>query len=117
LGHQFLRHIERTRVLLLMVPVDSVDPQAEYDRLRVELAMYPGELTAIPFLVALTKVDLLGPEEPLPDLDVEGALGAHAVSTVVRRGVPELLEALWDASRAVISQERDGDDGDEWQTP
>lgn len=117
LGHQFLRHIERTRVLLLMVPVDSVDPQAEYDRLRVELAMYPGELTAIPFLVALTKVDLLGPEEPLPELDVEGALGAHAVSTVVRRGVPELLEALWDASRAVISQERDRDDGDEWQTP
>ena len=47
LGHQFLRHIERTRILLLMVPVDSDDPQAEYERLRAELEDALEKLEAI----------------------------------------------------------------------
>ena len=117
LGHRFLRHIERTRILLLMVPVDAVDPQAECERLRVELGQYSSELTSIPFFVAATKVDLLPPDSPLPELGAAGALGVFPVSSVARQGVPELVEALWAASRAILSQEReDGQEG-EWWTP
>src|SRR5690606_35736328 len=36
LGHEFLRHIERTRTLAILIPADALDPQAEYDRLRNE---------------------------------------------------------------------------------
>jgi GTP-binding protein len=117
LGHQFLRHIERTRVLLLMVPVDSPDPQAEYERLREELAAYSPELIEIPFLVALTKTDTLGPDGALPTIEAPGTLGMRAVSSATRAGVQELLEALWEASRAVLAQERAEADDEEWWTP
>jgi GTP-binding protein len=117
LGHQFLRHIERTRVLLLMIPVDSADPQAEYERLRDELAAYSAELTEIPFLVALTKTDTLGPDGVSPTVDAPGALGVRSVSSATRAGVQELLEALWEASRAVLARERAEADDEEWWTP
>lgn len=120
LGHQFLRHIERTRVLLLMVPVDSEDIQAEYDRLRSELRAYAPELERTPFIVAVTKVDLLAADEPLPALETGGAVAVLGVSAVTGRGVTELMEKLWDLSRteieAEVRSERDDDD-EEWWTP
>ena len=121
LGHQFLRHIERTRVLLLMVPVDAPDLQAEYEQLRSELAAYSPELARRPFLVALTKIDLLGPDEPLPALEAEGALEILGISSVTRRGIPELMEKLWDASRSGAEAEARieavREDEEEWWTP
>jgi len=117
LGHQFLRHIERTRVLLLMVPVDSPDPQAELDGLREELAAYSADLAALPFLVALSKVDLLPPDAELPEVSAEGALGVHAFSSATRRGIDELLEALWAACRKDASERREESEDEEWWTP
>jgi GTP-binding protein len=117
LGHQFLRHVERTRVLLLMIPVDSPDVQAEYDGLREELGRYSSDLRSIPFVVALTKTDLLGPDEPPPELDAPGAIAVHGVSSVAQRGVSELLEALWETTRAVVAEEQDASDREEWWTP
>lgn len=121
LGHQFLRHIERTRVLLLMVPVDAEDPQAEYDRIREELSAYSPELGRTPFYVAFTKVDLLPPEEELPGLDSEEALGVLGVSSVTRRGIDTLVEKLWEASRVAVEAEarRDAEveEDEEWWTP
>ena len=121
LGHQFLRHIERTRVLLLMVPVDAEDIQAEYDLLRRELAAYSEELARTPFFVALTKIDLLGPEAPLPELEADGALGVVGISSVTNRGVPEIMEKLWAASRERVQAEaiieRREEDDEEWWTP
>lgn len=115
LGHQFLRHVERTRVLLMMVPVDAPDPVTEYEGLRDELARYSPELTRIPFAVALTKIDLL-PEGEAPSLDAPDALGVFPVSSVARRGLGELLEAVWRASREVRAAEGEGAD-EEWWTP
>jgi GTP-binding protein len=120
LGHQFLRHVERTRLLLLMVPVDSPDIQAEYDLLRRELYAYSPELAGKPYYVALTKVDLMPSGQPLPELDADGALGVLGISSVSRRGIPELMETLWEASRAVVrSQEiaAGDEDDEEWWTP
>jgi len=118
LGHQFLRHIERTRVLLLMVPLDAEDLQGEYDRLRVELEAYSADLAATPFCVGLSKVDLLPPDAPAPVLDAEGASGVFTFSSVARQGVTELLEKLWEASQAVVEEERGSDgDAEEWWTP
>ncbi len=117
LGHQFLRHIERTRVLLLMVPVDAPDPQAELDQLRSELAAYSPHLAALPFWVGISKTDLQAPEAELPQLDGRGARGVIGFSSATRRGVDEVLEALWDASREVRAEERAGSEDDEWWTP
>ncbi|MEX0836999.1 MAG: GTPase ObgE [Gemmatimonadota bacterium] len=120
LGHQFLRHIERTRILLLMIPVDAEDLQAEYDLLRRELAAYSEELTRTPFLVALTKIDLLAPDDPLPEIDVKEALGVYGISSITNRGVPELMEKLWAASRERVEAEARSevaDDDEEWWSP
>lgn len=118
LGHQFLRHIERTRVLLLMVPVDAEDPQAELQRIRDELEAYSEDLARTPYVVALTKIDLLGPDDDVPELDAGSALDVVRVSAVSRAGLPELLERLWKASRQVVAEERgSGDADEEWWTP
>ena len=115
LGHQFLRHVERTRTLALLVPVDAADAQAEYEILRGELGAYSAELARTPHCVVLTKTDLLGGDAP-PCIEAPSAFGVYAVSSVARLGVPELLEALWERSRAVEREER-GEDDEEWWTP
>lgn len=118
LGHQFLRHIERTRVLLLMIPADAEDPQGELGRLFDELAAYSQHLAGLPFLVGISKTDLLRPGEPLPEVSAPGALGVHGFSSVSRRGLNELMESLWVASRAAEAEEQEGEGGEEeWWTP
>lgn len=95
LGHQFLRHIERTRTLALLVPVDDPEPDAAYRRLRDEIARYSAELARRPHCLVLTKTDVLGPDDPPPRVEAPDAWATFAVSAVARRGLEPLLEALW----------------------
>lgn len=114
LGHQFLRHIERTRVLLLLVPVDAEDVQAEYDRLRAELDAYSVDLAATPFVVGLSKTDLLPADQPLPEVNAPEAISVIPFSAVARTGIDGLLEAVWGASQEVAKEERATEAGDWW---
>ncbi|HVS60441.1 MAG TPA: GTPase ObgE [Gemmatimonadaceae bacterium] len=94
LGLQFLRHIERTRMLAFLIPIDAMDWQAEYDQLRHEIAEYSPELAAKPHCVVFTKMDLLG-EEYAPPIDAPGAFGLFAVSAPAREGLDALAAAWW----------------------
>jgi GTP-binding protein len=58
LGHQFLRHVERTRVLVHVLDAGAEDPVANYGTIRRELEMYGSGLTDKPEIVALNKIDL-----------------------------------------------------------
>ncbi len=116
LGLRFLRHIERTRTLALLVPVDSPDPQAEYDQLRAELHAYSPELARRPHCVVVTKMDLVGQGDAPPYPQAPDAWGAFRVSAVTGRGLPELLEALFahcrmEADRRAVAEE------DPWPDP
>jgi GTP-binding protein len=113
LGLQFLRHIERTRTLALLVPVDAPDPALVYAELREELSSYSDELGARPHCVVLSKADLLAPGDDPPEFDAPEAWGVFTVSAVSRTGVPALLEALWLRLREVIDEEvaAEGDEG------
>lgn len=105
LGHRFLQHIERTRTLCILVPLDDPDPQESYQRLRTELAEYSSELARRPHCLVLTKADLLPPGEEIPEVAAPEAWGIHRISSVTGEGRQELLERLW----AHISQlPRDG---------
>ena len=94
LGLQFLRHVERTRVLAFLIPIDAMDWQQEYDDLRREVAAYSGELAEKPHCVVFTKLDLLG-EEFIPPVDAPGSFGAFTVSAAARTGLDELLAGWW----------------------
>jgi GTPase len=94
LGLQFLRHIERTRILAFLIPIDSMDWQAEYDQLRREIEAYSQELAAKPHCVVFTKLDLLG-EEFVPAIEAPGALGTFSISAAGRTGLDELKAAWW----------------------
>ncbi|NUO64136.1 MAG: GTPase ObgE [Gemmatimonadaceae bacterium] len=94
LGLQFLRHIERTRILAFLIPIDAMDWQAEYDALRAEVTSYSAELSAKPHCVVFTKLDLLG-EEYVPEIEAPDAFGVFSISAAARTGLDELLSAWW----------------------
>ncbi len=94
LGLQFLRHIERTRLLAFLIPIDAMDWQAEFDQLRHEIAAYSEELANKPFCVVFSKLDLLG-EHYIPEIEVEGAFGRYAISAAGRMGLDTMLDGWW----------------------
>jgi GTPase len=101
LGHQFLRHVERTKVLIHLVDVSGAsgrDPVEDFDTLQRELGLYDAELLEKPQLVAANKVDALDDPDRLERLEERArqlGLAFFAVSAVTGRGVPPLLEAAW----------------------
>jgi GTP-binding protein len=95
LGFRFLQHVERTRILAFLIPLDSEDPQATYDRLRSEVRQYSTALADKEHLVILTKRDLLPADRPLPELSAPEALGVRAISSASGSGLEELKEHLW----------------------
>lgn len=94
LGHQFLRHIERTRLLAFLIDIEAEDWQAEFDLLRNEIASYSDVLAQKPFCVVFTKLDLLG-EEYVPEINADGAFGRFSISAPGRMGLDALLDAWW----------------------
>ena len=94
LGLQFLRHIERTRVLAFLIPVDSMDWQGEYDTLRREVRSYSEELATKPHCVVFTKMDLMGDLEA-PPIEAPDAFATFAISAASRTGLDELEAGLW----------------------
>ena len=94
LGLQFLRHIERTRVLAFLIPIDALDWQAEYDQLRHEVAQYSETLAATPHCVVFTKLDLLG-EHYVPEIEAPDAFGKYSISAAGRLGLDEIKAAWW----------------------
>lgn len=106
LGHEFLRHIERTRVivhLLDLVPTDGTTPLENYETIRAELAAYSGVLAEKPEVIVLSKADLLPDEaaqrEAVREIRTSLKLGRDdevlVVSSAASLGVTELGETLW----------------------
>ena len=100
LGDRFLRHVERTRVLLHLVdlaPIDESDPAQNYLTIREELVRYGRGLAERPEVVAATKLDALDPEtakEALRRLSATVDRGVHPISAVTGAGLGDLLAAI-----------------------
>jgi GTP-binding protein len=100
LGLRFLQHVERTRTIAVLVPVDSPDPQATYDLLMREAELYDPGLAAKPQVVVLTKRDLLPAADAVPPtIHTQGGAPVVAISAVSGEGIRELLETLWQTLR------------------
>ena len=100
LGDRFLRHLERTKLLLHLVDVSSLagrDPVHDYEAINRELAAYDERLGGRPQIVVATKLDALDEPERLERLRERAALDGrefHAISSVAQRGVRELVHAV-----------------------
>src|SRR5918994_3224860 len=112
LGHQFLRHIERTKVLIHLVDVSGAsgrDPVADFDTIRRELGLYNPELLEKPHLVAANKIDALDDPKRLKDLEKrvkQLKLKFFKISGVTGEGVKELIEAAWPIIATARDEER-----------
>jgi len=98
LGTRFLRHIERTRVLVHLIDASNLDPQdplADYETINRELANYSPQLLAKPQIVTLTKMDLPGTKEAVKAL--KAAVKDREVlqiSAATRKGVKKLISKM-----------------------
>ena len=110
LGHRFLRHIERTRALAILLPSDAADPEALLARLRHELERYSSRLAELPYAVVLSKMDLRPPEADAPALEAPGAWDTYRVSAVTGEGLKALLEGCWSQLDAVRRGAGEADD-------
>ena len=100
LGHEFLRHIERTRILvhlLDILPADQSDPAANYHAIRKELELHGRILIDKPEVIVLNKIDLDSDGLLIEDLKqrLPKDKTVLAISAVTGKGISELNETLW----------------------
>ncbi|MGE5259069.1 MAG: GTPase, partial [Hyphomicrobiales bacterium] len=96
LGIRFLRHIERTRMLVHLVDAAAIDPEKpleEYDTVNAEIALYSPSLARKPQLVALNKLDIPGTAEHARAFKaaLKKHLKIHLVSAATGKGIAQLV--------------------------
>ncbi len=105
LGHEFLRHVERTRVLVHLVeplPMDGTDPIENYLSLRKELKLYDLDLADRPEIIAVSKAELPNAEEIQQQLIEASGCEVLLFSSVTGQGLKELMDRTY----AVLNAER-----------
>jgi GTP-binding protein len=110
LGHDFLRHIERTRLLLHLIDLTAADPLADYQTIQSELNAYGKGLPEHPQIIALNKIDAVNPDIQqlvVAQLQQLTSDPIFLISAVSRSGLDTLLQKVW-ASLEELSVEPDG---------
>jgi GTP-binding protein len=95
LGHEFLAHLERARLLVHVIDAAGDDPADAFSAIDAELAAYGAGLPDRPQVVVLNKIDLL-PEVPAFEVDDERVLRVFAVSCATGSGIEEFRRALFE---------------------
>ena len=94
MGISFLRHIERTLLIAVLVDATSPNPMENYQQIREELRAYSEELWKRLHCVVLTKCDLLAPGTDLPMIGSKDPFEVYAVSSVTGAGIDPMIDAL-----------------------
>jgi len=98
LGFEFLKHIERTRIivhLLDIMPPDNSDPVKNYRKIRKELEKYSKLLAKKPEVIVANKIDLDPDGNVVKKLRKQLKKRIYAISAVTGEGIKELTELLW----------------------
>jgi GTP-binding protein len=110
LGHEFLRHVERTRILVHLVepfPSDDSDPVENYRTIRRELELYNPALSKKPEFVAVSKSELTGSGEIRDRLAAETDAEVLAISAVTGQGLSQLIRAVAGQLKEQLALERE----------
>ncbi|EIW00744.1 GTPase ObgE [Thermoanaerobacter thermohydrosulfuricus] len=98
LGHDFLRHIERTKMLIHVVDVsgnEGRDPIEDFEKINEELKLYSERLLTLPQIVAANKIDLQSGRENYPDFEKEikkRGYDVYPISALTKEGIDKLLD-------------------------
>ena len=97
LGHEFLRHIQRTRTILMLIDSDSKNPAEDREKLNRELREFSEDLTRKPTVIAMSRSDLAGDaSHGGPPFPLEDAHWGGWISGVTGAGMDHLLTVIWD---------------------
>ncbi len=99
LGHQFLRHIERSRLLIHLLNGASPDPLAEFDQINQELVLFSQKLAQKPQIIVLNKIDLSEAQAHWPAVQIraqELELPVYRISAVTQQGVRSLISKVFE---------------------
>lgn len=97
LGHYFLRHIERVRLIVHIVDIsgsEGRDPYDDYVKIRKELATYSEKLAQTPEIVVASKADLLTDDKAVGEFAAKIGKKVYTVSAVTHQGLDELLKVM-----------------------
>lgn len=94
LGHDFLRHVERTKLLIHLIDVTQEDPLLAYHTIQEELAAYGHGLSDKPQILALNKIDAMLPED-VEAIAEQFDLPILAISAASKKGLDKLLQSVW----------------------
>jgi GTP-binding protein len=119
IGHRFLGHVERCRVLLHLIDATHTDPIASWRTIRIELSAYDDGLARKPEIIALSKCDS-APDDYITDLIKElqkaGAKNILRLSSVTGSGLNEVLRAIDDVIQSErIKEENEGKVQEPWR--
>ncbi len=114
LGHDFLRHVERTRLLLHLVDINSEDPVADYQTIQQELVAYGRGLADRPQILVLSKTDVLGHDEELvsevaQQLTEVSGCPIFSISAVSQTGLSGLMDHVWQQLEALKQSEAEAE--------
>lgn len=110
LGHDFLRHIERTKILIHVVDVSGIegrDPIEDYEKINAELAKYSEKLVRKRQVVAANKIDLLGDSdnlERLMDYMTAHGVEVYPICAMTGEGMDKLLERVWTMLKEYVEE-------------
>ncbi|MFN8529860.1 MAG: GTPase ObgE [Anaerolineae bacterium] len=113
LGHSFLRHVQRTRMLIHLLNGTNDDPLADYNQINQELALYDARLASKPQIVVLNKMDLPDASEKWDQ--IRAALQARgveplAISAAAQTNVQTLVQRMFELASTLPEESRFTDD-------
>lgn len=121
LGHDFLRHIERTRMLVHVVDISGMegrDPYEDFKKINAELKEYSEKLASLPQIVALNKCDVYGAEENVKAFRKKcRKYKCYPITAVTGEGTRQLIEAIFDILKDLPEPEPIPADEFEYDTP
>lgn len=118
LGHQFLRHIERTRVILHVIDMagtEGRDPYEDYKMINQELSDYDEKLMDRPQIIAANKMDMPNAQENLIQFknELEDDIPVYEISALTKDGLRDLLFAIADKLETIPKYEKELEETDD----
>ena len=104
LGHEFLRHVERTRMLVHIVDMSGSEgrnPVDDYKMINKELKRYNEELSKVPQIIVANKMDIEGADENLKEFKKRVKKPVYPISAINSAGIEAMLDAVWETLKTL----------------